>query len=243
MKKSCFSLLVLAFLLVHTTVTAQGSSEEACIIVLKGENRNRTVAGAVNTECGPAHSAPFGNWGVDSNYGDRNNTDQFRGWLNLDGPPTKQQWNSCTTNNENFWPPNCSYYNAYSCTRQSSSAVVQHGQIAFRGLSNPCPPPSPIWPPPPSSFNGCAGQTGKVVGQASNYMTLYELDWDGDDKIEKLNFPGTTVTLTGCTKEGCPQRTTDWVQMTSSTSSTAIIGAKLRMKASAYIEGSCGWNW
>ena len=26
-------------------------------------------------------------------------------------------------------------------------------------------------------------------------------------------------------------------------SATAIIGAKLRMKASAYIEGSCGWNW
>ena len=80
-------------------------------------------------------------------------------------------------------------------------------------------------------------------------MTLYELDgkirsirFDGDDLIETLYFPGTSVTLTNCTKEGCPEKTSSWVRMTSSTDSTKIIEAELRMKASAYYE-ACDWSW
>ena len=82
-----------------------------------------------------------------------------------------------------------------------------------------------------------------TVGQASNHMSLYELDrGDGNSLVETLYFPGTSVTLTGCTKEGCPEKTTGWVSMTSSTSSTARVEAELRMKARAYFQ-ACDWSW
>ena len=70
MKKSGLTLLGLIFLLTLAsgTVLAQ-NLERACVIVLKGQNQNRTVAGAINVECGGLdgvglHDAPFGNWGV-----------------------------------------------------------------------------------------------------------------------------------------------------------------------------------
>lgn len=71
------------------------------------ENRLRRVRGRIMVECGNecpvwplplCHSAPFGNWGVDSIYGPTTNDDQFRGWKNLDG---HGQWNSCTANYRN----------------------------------------------------------------------------------------------------------------------------------------------
>ena len=79
--------------------------------------------------------------------------------------------------------------------------------------------------------------------QTSNYMTLYELDWDGTELVETLYFPGTSVRLTDCDHEGCPTQTSGWVDMTSSTSSSANVQAELRMKVSTRLEGSCDWNW
>ena len=66
------------------------------------ENKTRRLTGAVDVECNECiywpipmcHSAPYGNWGVDSNLQSRTNDDQFRGWKNLDG---HGQWNSCTS--------------------------------------------------------------------------------------------------------------------------------------------------
>ena len=72
------------------------------------ENRLRKLRGEVNVECGSAdpdecfrvggiticHSAPFGNWGVDSPWGNTENRDQFLGWWPDDG---HHQWNSCTS--------------------------------------------------------------------------------------------------------------------------------------------------
>ena len=75
MKNFWFTFLALTFLFVSITdaLVAQGFGEEACVITLKGQNRSRTVAGAVNKECGEGfHSAPWGNWGVDSNYRQQN---------------------------------------------------------------------------------------------------------------------------------------------------------------------------
>ncbi len=89
---------------------------------------------------------------------------------------------------------------------------------------------------------GCSQAAGSV-SQTNNYMTIYELDWDGSDLVETLYFPGTSVTLTGCNYEGCPEQTSDWVEVTRSSSSSVQVEAKLRMKASAYLEGSCDWNW
>ncbi len=254
MKKSCFSLSILAFLLVSTAdVLLAQYGYEACIVVLQGQNRNRTVDGEIDTECGPVHSAPWGNWGVNSNYGPTRDTSQFQGWYHADGPRTKLQWNSCTTKIP-FSLKSCIYHNAprpgspsHYCEMQRSNGVVTHGTLKYRYSYRPCPPP--WWPTQPSDFSGCRGT--KTVGQGSNFMTLYELDgWfgstetsgDGNDLIETLYFPGTSLTLTNCTKEGCPEKTTGWVRKTRDTHRDRIVEAELRMKASAYYE-ACDWSW
>ncbi len=113
------------------------------------------------------------------------------------------------------------------------------------------PNPGPDPPPSDTQTNGCRVAEGHVEEEPVNYMTLYELDgWfgihsgDGHDLVETLYFPATSLTLTSCSNEGCPERTTSWLQMTSSSSSTVHVEAEFRMKASATLEkSSCEWDW
>lgn len=243
--KSRSNLLNLIWVVASTTgVLLAQSNEEACIVTLEGQNQNRTVAGAVNEECDDVnyitqwHDPPWGNWGVDSNYGKRRNGDQFLGWKQKG---SQKQWNSCTTERAKFSASNCKYYRRPSCATQWSNEAVTHGRLSYRTSSNPCPIPT-IAPIPIPRY-GCSRVKGSF-SQTINYMTLYELDKpDSDDKIETLYFPGTSVTLTGCTYEGCPEQATEWVEMDRSTSPTAHVEAELRMKGSARVEGSCDWNW
>ena len=253
MKKSCLTFLVLFFLLTAASVSVPAQdSAQACVIVLEGQNQNRTVAGRINVECGfpdEVHSVPFGNWGVVSNYGGIQDTDQFRGWSHQDGPPTKQQWNSCTTR-INYLPPNCEFYNTPPapgpCRTQSSPDPVTHGRLVIRTNVQSCPPDVPGSFPVPDSYSGCQGAE-QTVTQGSNHMTLYELDgWLGSlrfndhDLLETLYFPGTSVTLTGCTYDGCPEQESAWVNMQSSTDEEyVLIEAQLSMKASAFVENPC----
>ena len=251
MNNSHVTLLILTFSLILTpgSLPAQSTDEESAVIILTGQNRSRTLAGALNVECGydtEPHSAPFGNWGVASNYGEISDTDQFRGWKYEGGPRTKLHWNSCTTRKSEYQAPNCSYYNANSCTTQASSATVTHGVMAYRTSSTPCPSPGTVGN---ERGRGCRVFEGVRVSQTSNHMTLYELDgWfggpsgDGHDLVETLYFPGTSLTLTGCTHDGCPERTTGWFDMTSSTSATILVDADLRMKAKATLHGFCDWD-
>lgn len=176
MKKSCLTLLVLTSLLTAVGSLPAQTEEQSCLIVFTGQNRLRTVAGVVDEECGGGwHSAPWGNWGVSSNYDRKRDTDQFRGWKHLDGPRTKRQWNSCTT----FYPaPSCAYYNANRCRTQSSPATVTHGTMVYRTTPEECTPDVPG--ATPTTYEGCQNQGG-TVSQTNNYMTLYELDSDGDD--------------------------------------------------------------
>jgi len=83
MRRAGFTLWALTFLLTYAsdTMEAQTPNDLYCAVTLEGPNRNRTVAGAVNVECGfdtEPHTAPFGNWGVNSFYGRKKDTDQFR---------------------------------------------------------------------------------------------------------------------------------------------------------------------
>ena len=142
MNKSGLALPVLTLLFAAGHVPA-AASEQSCVVVLEGQNQNRTVAGAVNVECGhpeETHTAPFGNWAVSSNYSHfLEDGNQFRGWKPVGDPPTEQHWNSCTTTEEQYRAPNCDLYNASgpegSCRTQSSSSAVTHGRMYYRTRS------------------------------------------------------------------------------------------------------------
>lgn len=264
MRKVCFILLTLTIGVGSTgMLSAQSQGELYCAVTYKGQNQKRTVSGAVNVECGAGvHSAPFGNWGVKSNYGGITDTDQFRGWKHEDGPPTKRQWNSCTTRVPKYRAPNCNYYNDNACTTQRWDDVVSHGTVTYRSR-NQCPQYLDPNNPQPS---GCSNM-GRVE-QTNNYMRVYELDLpDCYDYLRTLKFPRTSVTLTSCNYDGCPERTSSWVQMGSSEveprsrlhtllcpgeshgAPSASIRAELRMKAKAQVVGYCDtgansdWNW
>ena len=256
-QQSSLALAVLTLLL-----AAAGSvpaAEQACIVVLEGQNRNRTVSGAVNVECGPpeeTHTAPFGNWAVSSNYSPLlENGDQFRGWKPLGDRSTEQHWNSCTTREETYRAPNCDLYNGAgpegNCRTQSSPARVTHGRLYYRTRGGLESCPAEVAVTTPATHHGCRQQGGSVR-QTSNSMTLYELDgWlaglpgDGHDRVATLRFPGTSVTLSDCGYDGCPEQASDWVGMgkAASSSSSAPVTAELRMTARAYLEGFCDWSW
>ena len=261
MRRTFLTLLNLAFVVAAGPVSAQdfNNEEQVCVVTVEGQNQNRTVAGAINTECkdyNPPfnfHDPPFGNWGVSSNYSSQlRDTDQFRGWSHEDGPPTKRQWNSCTTERPKFAPPNSRYYNApdkYGNPHmtQARSDVVTHGRMFYRYVLTYClPNPGSDPPPSESQTNGCRVAQGlRVEERPENYMTLYELDWpDRSELVETLYFPATSLTLTSCNNDRCREKATRWLPMTRSTSSTAHVKAELRMKASATLErSSCEWDW
>ena len=248
MKKACFTFPILTLVLVYATGTlsAQPWGQEVCVVTIKGQNQERKVTGEVNVECGDecygplifCHTAPFGNWGVYSNYGGVTDTDQFKGW-NEPSLDTKEQWNSCTTDVAEYWPPNCDYYNVNSCSTQASTDIVTHGTIIYRNSPRPCLAPGIT--PPPDFYVGCSLQGG-TVSQTGNYMTLYELDFDGNDLVTELSFPDTSVTLT-CNYEGCSQQVTTWKDDNNSTIPVTGVDVQLRMTVRAELEGSCGWNW
>ena len=257
MKKSRLSLVALVFLLAAAGSVPAPASEQACVIVLEGQNRNRTVAGAVNVECGfpyETHTAPFGNWAVSSHYSHLlEDGNQFRGWKPVDDRLTKQHWNSCTTGSEKYRAPNCDLYNAPgpegSCSTQSSPASVTHGRMYYRTRTWMQSCPAGVTAAAPATYYGCRQQGGSVR-QTGNYMTLYELDsrhggisGDGHDRVATLRFPGASVTLADCDYDGCPEQTSDWVDMQDDASSSAQVEAELRMRARAYLEGFCDWSW
>lgn len=75
---------------------AEAQQPPQCRPIVKLESQLRRVTGSVMAECaGGIHSAPFGNWGVETSLPSRrNNRDQFRGWNPRTG--IEGQWNSCT---------------------------------------------------------------------------------------------------------------------------------------------------
>src|SRR5687768_5186114 len=69
------------FTLMLVLVTCWEASGQVCRISTSGLNRNRRVVGPVHAECPVSiHSVPFGNWGVTSNFGQKQDGTQFQGW-------------------------------------------------------------------------------------------------------------------------------------------------------------------
>lgn len=81
------SLLAAVLLLLFSLKTPVGGqvppwTGDFCYIELSAETATRHVYGPVNTECGgcSGHTAPFGNWGVNSFFGPLWDGDQYPGW-------------------------------------------------------------------------------------------------------------------------------------------------------------------
>ncbi|HXG33909.1 MAG TPA: hypothetical protein VNJ11_11125, partial [Bryobacteraceae bacterium] len=140
------------------------------------------------------HSAPFGNWGVDSNYGTRVDGDQFQGWHYGDG---HHQWNSCTY----FYPcpdSSCRYCNYPwpSCTDQKTIGAVNTHGSKYVDVWVSCPVDT--------DGDGDCDQGGCkdvwAYGENNNWVRLFELDFDifwchADDYVDTLYFPPTEVNL------------------------------------------------
>ena len=62
--------------LVLFTLLLPTSDAQVCRLSVAGLNRARRVTGPIRAECSTqvVHTAPFGNWGVTSNYGQKGNS-------------------------------------------------------------------------------------------------------------------------------------------------------------------------
>ncbi len=194
------------------------SQAQVCRFLIDAFNKERDVWGPVHTECGAGlHSAPFGNWGVSSNFGTKQDSHQFNGWCrysyvcdNFSNCKTEcqdpwYQWNSCTDIAQ-YSPPNCTLYNAGSCTTQTTVTGTNYYGGYYMDLSTDCPYD---WDGDGQcDEGGCMDITSLSFG--TNYMSIYELDWpDADDLVQTPYFPNTTRrAVTRALVVGCRQPST-----------------------------------
>jgi uncharacterized protein (TIGR03437 family) len=195
---------------------AELSPAQVCRLSVAGLNRNRRVVGPISAECpDPLHTAPFGNWGVTSNFGPKRNGRQFDGWCHdtriCDNAGSCRnvcrdgwyEWNSCTTH-PLFQAPNCTLYNADNCTAQVSSTDVNVLGTQTVDLPAACPASNG------TNFDrgGCAEVSS--YSRSGNYMSMYELDpVTGDELIQSVYYPSIVVRLK-CNAWGCPVSGSDW---------------------------------
>lgn len=204
------------------------AQQQVCRFLVDAFNTEREVWGPVHAECpGSIHSAPFGNWGVSSNFGTKQDSHQFDGWChnsyvcdNYSNCGTHcsdgwYEWNSCTDEAQ-FSVSNCTLYNAGSCTTQSSTTGTNYYGGYYMDLSASCPYD---WDGDGQcDSGGCKDITSLSFG--TNYMTIYELDpLDSDELVQTPYFPNTTVPLT-CDRYGCYSNISSWVSPTSYDSPT-----------------------
>jgi hypothetical protein len=209
---------------------SEAHAQNTCSVSFVMINHNRYVY-ETDEECGPIHSSPWGNWGVSSNVGDQQNTDQFKGW----GGPcsnTKVEWNSCSV--EYVHPdPDCQRLNfpnwsgtypypangyPYSDSYTWNDLVPPYGTDRCVDQYSPCGVNEyggavvDYWVSTPFDLEcdgvfergGCLDLNGSTITVQNNFMTLYELDTleTGDDLVQTLNFPDVSETVS-CDLYGC----------------------------------------
>src|ERR1700709_21443 len=140
------------FFLLAVTMSAPWSEAQACRISVAGLNQRGRVGVAVRAECPehPLRSAPFGNWGVTSNFGQKGDSHQFDGWCHNvrvcdnNGACSNvcqdgwYEWNSCT-DHPRFTAPNCSLYNAAGCTEQTTTTGTNVHGTKYVDMPVSCP--------------------------------------------------------------------------------------------------------
>ncbi len=231
-------------------LTAQTAGfSDYCVFSYSGENRSREIgaSSSMTAECGgDGHTAPFGNWGVTSNYGHAEDANQFPGWKRGTASGSGDEiweWNSCTgPPGSAFGRGNIKYYNGSSGGphspydyQYSTRGTAEHGTRIYR---------KPIdcegsWAEPQPSATGCKA-TGSWTNP-TNHMSLYELDRTGNSLVTTLYFPGTTVALS-CDYYECTERASGWQDVSRKTNHASDVDAQLRMKVSAGYEAGCGWD-
>ena len=156
-----------------STLLAQGrpGTRDECRVDISFINASRKITGDVSAECdGWIHSAPWGNWGVNSNTSTRHNGDRFSGW-HLDG--RHLQWNSCTTEYP-YRPndPDHEMYYSHPPIQRSSVSDSKHASERMRFPEIPCEDVVP-----------------DVFTYRNRYMELYELDpYSPDTSVTTLRF-------------------------------------------------------
>ena len=174
----------------------------------------------MNAECPhPLHTAPFGNWGVTSNFGQRLDGRQFEGWCRDHRACDNQgncsvncrdnwyEWNSCT-DDPLFKPPNCTLYNDRDCTEQ----VTATGVNVLGTVSVDVPVSCPVDRNADTVLDEGGCRDVASFSRGTNFMTLYELDpLTGDDLVQTLYYPPAPVRL-ACDSLSCPPTGSDWVR-------------------------------
>ncbi len=196
------------------------SAAQVCRLSVAGLNQNRRVSGDIHTECpdDPVHSAPFGNWGVTSNFAHKADSHQFDGWChnapvcdNAGACRTEctdgwYEWNSCTDNSL-YRPPNCTLFNAANCTEQVTSTGINVHGTKYVDLPVSCPRDT--------NGDGVPDQGGcqdvRTYTTDTNFISLYELDpVCCDQLVQTVYFPQLTIPLS-CDVFGCAAAGSDWV--------------------------------
>ena len=196
-----FVALVAAVIAVVILLDVQGIVEAQsgrCYLGGHLYNRNREIGrgGAISAECpGSIHSAPFGNWGVNSYFGRIRNADQFAGWYPSGG---HRQWNSCTTH-PTFRAPNDAFYNMpprVGWWQKGSPEERVNSRWFDRG---------------PNGQSCRARWDGRVYTFGNVQMHLYELDWNGNSHTATLNYGAVHIRLR-CSSTWICEGDSDWIQ-------------------------------
>lgn len=189
-----------------------------CHVNVFVENQVRRVRGTVAVECGCffrqfCHSAPWGNWGVDTSLpSSRTNRDQFRGWYGRTSD-IKGQWNSCTA-------------------QYHAGGWVNDG----RGRQKAYPDDARIggWTSDrgPDNNMTCSRYVPEVYSVDDVEMVLYELDRpDSDDYITTLEYGDFDVQIT-CSGDWNCSGTSSWRSQNSVDSTGVSAQARIRVVTS-----------
>ena len=191
-----------------------------CGVYTSFSNADRHLFGDVSEECGPGHTPPWGNWGVDSPHGSRQDANQFAGWKPLGG---HRQWNSCTTNSP-WRPGDVGHWNFYN-----HPPVQRIEQIADPDNSN-------VYASNNFHLSGtCENVMGGVFIYTGLYMKLYELDGGGpfggqDDHVTTLNYGSVSIPMSCAGAWSCTGQS-GWI---SPISGNSDVTANIRLSVFTY---------
>jgi hypothetical protein len=218
MRRQCLSIpCIILSLIIFSSELLIAVPQNWAKVYVTFQNRNRYSWGEHTQECPPCwHSCPFGNWGVSSNFGDKIDGDQFKGWFG-------GEWNSCT---QGTWEaPNCSYYNANGCTEQANSSTYGYSSTVI------CVPLPAL-----HTDEGCSYLNGRNLTFSGSFMTVYELDpADDDEFIKTLYYPNVQITYSGCTFSDCPLQSSTWTNVSSYQPSSGgqVINAQIQFQVTS----------